>query len=97
MQYKKLGRSVKNYDNMIWNVTRYTAMLDGLRYKYTQNETLLKHLASTGDSIIVETSPYDAIWGIKMSKDMEWKNPFNWKGDNLLGFALMELRDELVN
>jgi predicted NAD-dependent protein-ADP-ribosyltransferase YbiA (DUF1768 family) len=39
----------------------------------------------------------DAIWGIGMAADNpEITNPQNWKGLNLLGFALMEVRDELI-
>ncbi len=44
----------------------------------------------------MEASPYDAIWGIGLTKDHSDANqPQNWKGLNLLGFVLMEVRDEL--
>lgn len=44
----------------------------------------------------MEASPYDAIWGIKMAADdKNIENPLMWKGENLLGFALMEVRDML--
>jgi len=47
--------------------------------------------------VLVEASPYDKIWGIGMSVDNEnIENPLTWKGLNLLGFALMEVRDELI-
>ncbi len=43
-----------------------------------------------------EASPVDNIWGIGMAKaDENIYNPERWKGENLLGFALMEVRDEL--
>ena len=55
-------------------------------------------LLSTGDKILVEASPYDKIWGIGMKEGTPGiENPSNWKGENLLGFALMEVRDELRN
>lgn len=45
----------------------------------------------------MEASPYDRIWGIQLSADTpEAQNPFRWRGENLLGFALMEVRDELL-
>ena len=45
---------------------------------------------------MVEASPYDRIWWIQLSADTpEAQNPFGWRGENLLGFALMEVRDEL--
>ena len=53
-------------------------------------------LLSTGDSVLVEASPYDNIWGISLAASSpEAQNPVQWRGQNLLGFALMEVRDEL--
>ena len=53
-------------------------------------------LLSTGDSVLVEASPYDAIWGIRLAASSpEAQDPMKWRGQNLLGFALMEVRDEL--
>lgn len=44
----------------------------------------------------MEASPYDTIWGIGASAyDEEARDPRDWKGENMLGFALMEVRDEL--
>lgn len=44
----------------------------------------------------MEASPYDKIWGIGMCDDDKFiENPLFWKGKNLLGFALMEVRDSL--
>ena len=41
--------------------------------------------------------PTDTIWGIGMQEsDSGIANPHNWKGLNQLGFALMEVRDELM-
>ena len=49
-----------------------------------------------GDSVLVEASPYDAIWGIRLAASSpESHDPMKWRGQNLLGFALMEVRDEL--
>ena len=57
---------------------------------------LKAYLLSTGNKIIVEASPYDKIWGIGLGKDdTDSINPEKWNGLNLLGFALMEVRDEL--
>ena len=44
----------------------------------------------------MEASPYDAIWGIRLpASSPESQDPMKWRGRNLLGFALMEVRDEL--
>ena len=57
---------------------------------------LREFLLSTGDSVLVEASPYDAIWGIRLAASSpEAQDPMKWRGQNLLGFALMEVRDEL--
>jgi len=53
-------------------------------------------LLNTNERILVEASPVDPIWGIGMAADhKEVNNPEKWQGLNLLGFALMEVRDEL--
>ena len=56
----------------------------------------MRHYISTGDSVLVEASPYDAIWGIRLAASSpEAQDSMKWRGQNLLGFALMEVRDEL--
>lgn len=93
---KALGRKVKNFDETIWDRVKYGVVLNGSYLKFSQNKPLRDFLLSTKDKILVEASPYDAVWGIKMSASDEGAyNPLKWKGENLLGFALMEARDEL--
>ena len=42
----------------------------------------------------MEASPYDTVWGIGLgAKSSNITNPHSWKGLNLLGFALMQVRD----
>ena len=95
-QMKALGRKVKNFDEIVWNEIKYTIVLNGNYLKFSQNPELREFLLSTGDSVIAEASPYDGIWGIKMKQtDENILNPLKWRGENLLGFALMEVRDEI--
>lgn len=55
-------------------------------------------LLDTGDRVIVEGSPYDPIWGVKLAWDSnEILDERNWKGSNLLGKALMEVREYYKN
>lgn len=64
--------------------------------KFSQNKELEEFLLQTNERVLVEASPYDAIWGIGMSATTTGlENPATWKGQNLLGFALMEVRDRL--
>lgn len=93
---KQLGRMIKNFDVAAWNDHKYEIVAEGNLHKFTQHEDLKNYLLSTGSDIIVEASPVDAIWGIGMAEnDKNINNPNNWKGENLLGYALMDVRDRL--
>lgn len=95
-QVKALGRKVKNFDPNVWNEHKYEIVKQGNLLKFSQNNKYKDFLLSTGDKILVEASPYDTIWGIGMLEtDSRAENPLLWDGKNLLGFALMEVRDEL--
>lgn len=93
---KKLGRKVQNYQEETWLANRYGIVKEGNLNKFSQNKALKEFLLNTADRIIVEASSVDSIWGIGMATDNKHiENPEKWKGLNLLGFALMEVRDEL--
>jgi ribA/ribD-fused uncharacterized protein len=95
---KKLGRAVRNFDPQSWNDHKYEYVKTGNWHKFSQHADLKAYLLTTGDRVIVEASPMDRIWGIGMAKtNPDVENPTKWKGENLLGFALMEVRDELAN
>lgn len=94
--YKKLGRQIKNFDSKTWDGIKYYTVVQGNKAKFSQNKDLKNFLLSTGDAILVEASPYDKIWGIGIDKDTAMKGTVNdWKGENLLGCALMDVRDWL--
>jgi ribA/ribD-fused uncharacterized protein len=93
---KELGRQIQNFNEEIWEKNRYEIVVKGNYYKFILNPALKEFLLSTKDKIIVEASPLDNIWGIGMGKDKpDCENPNKWKGSNLLGFALMEVRDKI--
>lgn len=95
-EIKALGRKVRNFDKTIWDTVKHSVVLNGNYYKFTQNDGMRDFLLSTGDKILVEASPLDKIWGIGLAADHDnARHPAAWKGENLLGFALMEVRDEL--
>ncbi|UTW54380.1 NADAR family protein [Kordiimonas sp. SCSIO 12610] len=94
---KELGRQVSNFDSAIWNAKNYYTVFDGNVLKFSQNPELKDYLLSTGKRILVEASPNDKIWGIGMTEDhSDACNPARWKGENLLGFALMKARSYLL-
>jgi len=65
-------------------------------HKFRQNPALGDFLRSTRTKVLVEASPLDRIWGIGLSADApEAQDPLRWRGLNLLGFALMEAREQL--
>jgi len=93
---KKLGRKVKNFDPAIWSENCFDIVCKGNYHKFSQYPDLKEFLLNTRDRILVEASPVDNIWGIGMTQDnIHAENPNHWKGSNLLGFALMEIRDQL--
>lgn len=95
---KEFGRQVKGFDEKVWDNMKYKIVLDANYLKFSQNEKLKNYLLSTKDKVLVEASPYDKVWGIGMAKDdINAIHPELWKGENLLGFALMETRDLIKN
>lgn len=94
---KKLGRAVLGFDEDVWNEARFDIVVRGNMAKFSQNPALQQFLINTGDRVLAEASPTDKIWGIGMSEtDPGVENPNLWKGLNLLGFALMEVRRRLT-
>ena len=93
---KKLGRLVKDFDDQLWNTHRFQIVVDASIAKFSQNDQLREFLLSTGRRVLVEASPLDRIWGIGMDQhDKHCENPQLWNGENLLGFALMEARNQI--
>ncbi|MCL1949576.1 MAG: NADAR family protein [Turicibacter sp.] len=95
-EMKILGRQVKGFDAAIWDKVKYSVVLSGNWYKFTQNPKLARILLGTDPTILVEASPTDSIWGIGLTETRpEAQDPAQWQGENLLGFALMEVRDDI--
>lgn len=93
-EIKKLGRQVKGFDGIRWDMCKKDVVVLANLAKFTQNKALRDFLLSTGDKVLVEASPYDTIWGIGLSADdADAKDPNKWRGKNLLGYALVEVRE----
>lgn len=95
-QIKALGREVHNYNDTVWNGVRQIIVYNGLLEKFSQNSELRKELKDTNDSILAECAVKDRIWGIGRSMtDPDRFDMGKWKGQNLLGFSLMQVRSKL--
>lgn len=96
-QAKSLGRKVNGFASELWEQHRFEIVAEGNLNKFSQRPELARFLISTGNKILVEASPVDAIWGIGLSADdVRANNPSQWPGENLLGFALMRVREQLI-
>jgi len=93
---KRLGRQVRGFKEDLWLRQRFGIAVRGNRAKFGQNGGPKRFLRSTGSKILAEASPHDRIWGIGLGPgDPGAKHPRKWKGLNLLGFVLMQVRHDL--
>lgn len=93
---KELGRLVSNYNDQIWSGVRQIIVYEGLVEKFSQNKELRDALLNTGDAVLAECAVKDKVWGIglSMTDPKRLEQPL-WRGQNLLGFALMMARDKV--
>jgi len=62
--------------------------------KFRQYPELQSRLLATGESVLAAYLPKDNLMGIGISTDdVRAKNPIHWRGQNVLGTILMELRE----
>jgi len=92
---KALGRSVRGFEEDLWLEHRFEIVVEANREKFSQSRALSEFLFKTGGKVLVEASPTDTVWGIGLAaEDTRASNPALWRGLNLLGFALMVVRDQ---
>ncbi len=95
---KAIGREIVGFDEALWLAYRWRIVVDANVGKFSQNKAIGEFLANTGDRVLVEASPVDKIWGIGLAADdPRAAKPDQWEGLNLLGFALMDVRERLRN
>lgn len=94
---KALGRGVRNFDEEVWQRVRYDVVVRGNLAKFSQNPALRRRLLESGERVIAEASASDRVWGIGLrADDPAATRPGAWRGENLLGKALMEVRRRLA-
>ena len=96
MVMKHLGRAVRGYDEAKWAAAGFDEVVKANFAKFSQNDKLKERLLATGDAVIAEASPKDSKWGIGIDAETASKtDETNWPGQNLLGKALMKVREML--
>lgn len=90
------GRQLSGFDYAVWERRRFDVVVAGNRAKFGQHAELRNFLLSTQEKVLVEASADDQIWGIGLGEEeARAMDPRGWPGLNLLGRALMRVRDEL--
>ncbi len=90
---KGLGRRIDKYDDKAWSCVRFGMMVYVNYLKFSQNPYYMQALKLTENKTLVEASPSDCVWGVGLAEEDDLiLNQKNWRGQNLLGKALMEVR-----
>jgi ribA/ribD-fused uncharacterized protein len=91
-----IGRRAAGYIGHVWDGMRQMVAFRGLMAKFTQNEELKQKLLDTGDAYLVECAGSDKNWacGVRLNDEGRF-DAENWTGGNILGFALMEVRETI--
>lgn len=97
---KKLGRAIKGFDEAMWVESREDIVYGGVYSKIVYNQDIriaaIKHRLA--GRRFVEASPFDQIWGIKMSEDHYLvDDESQWRGLNLLGKCWDKAVDDLIS
>lgn len=96
LEAKNLGKRVDNWDDAQWHHVLCSVAFDVVWQKFSKTPALQPTLLATGDSLIAEATRADQVWGIGIDKGCPTiQRPSEWKGANVLGWALMEVRAEL--
>lgn len=91
---KAIGRRVQDFSDVAWRAIRYEVVWTANLLKFSQSPECRQALLDTRHRFIIEANPNDEIWSAGRSRDdANILTPINWNGLNLLGFALMSVRD----
>ena len=107
---KALGLQVSGFNKKICKHYRHKFMLQAARHKFSQDPSLGTLLLSTEEKYLVEAAGYDPLFGIGLWQYKQGDSkgckvdetafdvyPKDWPGVNILGLALMQVREELKN
>lgn len=93
-EQQKLGKLCSGYINGVWAGARQAIAMRGLLAKFSQNTDLREQLINTNDAYLVECAHSDKIWACSIRlNESERFDAAKWTGQNILGFALMNVRE----
>lgn len=95
-EQQAIGQNASGFVGTVWNGMKQIIAFRGLMAKFLQNENLKNQLLSTGNAYLVECAYKDTIWacGIRIH-ETDRHDMSKWRGQNLLGFTLMEVREAI--
>jgi ribA/ribD-fused uncharacterized protein len=94
---KHIASRIRGFDDEIWRAAQYTVVVAGNLAKFTALPELGAFLLATGEQVIVYANPADRVLSIGLSRrDPAVLTPSAWRGQNLLGFALTDVRSMLA-
>ncbi|KJH50496.1 hypothetical protein DICVIV_03346 [Dictyocaulus viviparus] len=93
---REIGNRLKNIDLNRWMAYSWKVRMKATMAKYKQNRRLRYQLFRTIGSIIVEADKDDTYWGVGLSvEDPDIADLSKWRGYNVMGEVLMQIRDVL--
>jgi ribA/ribD-fused uncharacterized protein len=94
---KAFGRNVRNFTKSVWTIHRESIVYNGNKLKFEQNRDIyLELMAYPANTMFVEASPLDRIWGVGFGVQTAPINKARW-GLNLLGRAITKVHQYYLN
>ena len=94
--HQKIGQGAHGFNATLWSGIRQVVAMRGIYAKFAQNLTLKQKLLATGDAYLVECAHKDKTWACGRGlEEIERQDISLWSGKNILGFCLMEVRNQL--
>lgn len=93
----KVSKTITGVDNALWATHCEALLVKANYYKFREHQVLTDYLTSTEERILVFADREDILFGAGLPLEAEemLADPFQWPGENKLGFALMAVRDLL--
>ncbi len=96
-EQQAIGRIVRGFEEATWVLFREGIVYQANYARFSQNPDQRALLLATRGTTLVEASPHDRVWGIGLAADdVRASDRSQWRGLNLLGQALTQVRDALA-